>query len=72
MPNEIELYKELGALRAEVDTLKMNMDETKKDIKQILGIVLKAEGGLKTLIAIGSAGGVLGSIFTYIGTKLFN
>jgi hypothetical protein len=61
--------REYGQLEATVAQLEREIHETRKDVRELLTKVNKAEGGWKVFLLIGSAcaavGAVAAKLFTY-------
>lgn len=55
----------LTRVEASAETLREDMTELKADVKSILATLNQAKGGWKTLMAVGTVGGALGSIATW-------
>lgn len=62
--------REYGQLEATVAQLEREIHETRKDVREILTKVNKAEGGWKVFLLIGSAcaavGAIAAKVFTYV------
>lgn len=61
-----EVYRQLGEQHAEIRNLREDVDEVKRDVKFMLGILSEAKGGWKTIALIAG----VASMATVLGTKL--
>ena len=58
--------QQIGALRAEVDNIKEDVSEIKGDVREVRDILLKAQGGWRTLVIFGSVSVAIGASLTKI------
>jgi hypothetical protein len=49
-----ENHQQLGALRADVENVKDDISGIKDDVREMRDILLKAQGGWKTLVVFGT------------------
>lgn len=75
--NEIETVRELAThaseikhLQDDMDKLVKDMDEIKRAIAQINSTLSEARGGWKTMVALGTVGGILGAVVEWFVTHL--
>lgn len=60
----------LGRIEGEMDALKADVAELKRDMKSLLEQVATAKGGWKVLVAAASSGGAIGALAMKFGTWL--
>lgn len=60
-----EIHRDLGALSVEVRSLKDEMSETRRELKEVRDALLLARGGYKTVAGIGAA---VGAVVSFVAT----
>ncbi len=60
--------QQIGALQADMENVKEDVAEIKGDVREMRDILLRAQGGWRTLITLGTFCAVLGGLVT----KLIN
>lgn len=59
--------QQIGALQADMTNVKTDVEEIRDDVREMRDILLKAQGGWRTLVVLGTISAALGAI----ATKLF-
>ena len=62
--------RSLGRIEGEMEGLKSDVAELKRDVKSLLEQVAAAKGGWKVLVGAASAGGAIGAFAMKVGTWL--
>lgn len=60
------LEERFGAMQAQIQEMSEQMSELREQTGELLAQLQQARGSVKTLLAIGSAGAVLGTIGTWL------
>lgn len=64
------VQRDLGALEEAVDTLKREVHGLREDVAEIKAMMSKAEGGMRTLMAVATVSGVIGSAATWLVARM--
>lgn len=56
--------QQIGALQADMNNVKADVEEIRDDVREMRDILLKAQGGWRTLVILGTISAVLGGIVT--------
>ncbi len=65
-----DVQRDLGRFETRLDTLEADMRELKRDVKAIRSVIDEAKGGWRTLVAVGTAAGIVGSGLTWVWQHL--
>jgi len=76
--NEVEIFRELGRIGAEVKTaheerkeIKEELSELRAEVKEISDLLLQARGGWRTLLLVGGAFATLGGLIVGVLSLLW-
>lgn len=64
------MERELGAHAEAIASLKRDVVALRSQMSEVLAILHAAQGGWRTIVAIGTAGGLVGAVLTAIAGKL--
>lgn len=64
--NGDETQRAIGRHDAEIDALKADMEELKRDVKMVLSTLAEARGGWKTLMLVAGVAGAVGALLSKI------
>lgn len=71
MSDEAQLHRDLGRLEGRVMALESQVSEMKDMLSDMHETILAAKGGWKTLIAVGSIGAALGTLFAKLAGAIW-
>lgn len=60
--------QQIGALQADMNNVKEDVEEIRKDVREMRDILLKAQGGWRTLVVLGTISAILGGLISKIAT----
>jgi chromosome condensin MukBEF ATPase and DNA-binding subunit MukB len=64
MGGDMTTEQQIGALLADMNHVQEDVEEIKKDVREMRDILLKAQGGWRTLVILGTISAVLGGLVT--------
>lgn len=53
--------QQIGALQADMNNVKEDVEEIRKDVREMRDILLKAQGGWKTMVVLGTISAAIGA-----------
>lgn len=54
--------QQIGALQADMNNVKEDVEEIRKDVREMRDILLKAQGGWKTMVVLGTISAAIGAM----------
>lgn len=64
MPSEPNVDRVIGEHDADIRSLKSDVSDLRKDMRQVLNILSEARGGWKVMVAVGGLTGTIASALT--------
>lgn len=56
--------QQIGALQADMNNVKTDVEEIRDDVREMRDILLKAQGGWRTLVILGTVSAAIGAAMT--------
>lgn len=63
--------QQIGALQADMTNVKADVEEIRDDVREMRDILLRAQGGWRTLVILGTISATLGALLTKLAGWLY-